>query len=121
MLGLGVGAGIALDAELRQYRVFRTEKAHSEQDEIGLQDLIRTGHSLRDKCALLVLGPFDVIDMHLFDVAIVIADELLAGGEIDSWIGAEARRGFFLAVVELIDFGPLWPRIVGLPAVGWPR
>ena len=51
--------------------------------------------------------------MQLFDVAVVVTDEFLAGGQIDARIGAEARRDFFLAVVELVNLGPLRPRIVG--------
>ena len=83
--------------------------------------LIGTRDSLWDKCPLLILGPLDVVDMHLFDVAAFVADELLAGGKIHSRIGAKTGRDFFLTVVELINLRPLRPRIVGLPAVGWPR
>src|SRR6185369_16837854 len=98
-----------------------TEKAHGEQDEISLQYFIRTGHSLGNKRPLLILRPLDVVNMHLFDIAAVVADEFLAGGKIHPRIGAETGRDFFLAVVELIYLGPFWPRIVGLPVVRRPR
>jgi hypothetical protein len=48
-----------------------------------------------------------------FDAALVIADEAFDGGEIDAGVGAELGGGFFLAVVEAIDFGPFGPGIIG--------
>ncbi len=55
--------------------------------------------------------------MHFLDVAAAIADELFAGGEIDPRIGAETRRNFFLAVIELVNLGPFRPWVVGLPGI----
>ena len=56
---------------------------------------------------------FSQLDLHgddAFDVAVVVADEILHGGQIHARVGAELRRGFFLAVVQLVDLGPLRPR-----------
>ena len=56
ILRLGVGAGITLDAELGQNRVFRPQKTHGQQDQIGFQNFIRAGTRLgiNAPCSFLV-------------------------------------------------------------------
>ena len=50
-----------------------------------------------------------------------VADELLRLDEVLARVVAEQGRGFFLAVVELVDLGPLRPGIVrrARPAAAW--
>ncbi len=50
-----------------------------------------------------------------FDVCRSHRRRIFRRGQIDARVGAETRRGFFLAVVELVDLRPFRPRIVGLP------
>ena len=113
VLGLDVGARVGFHIDFLQQRLLRAEETHRQQDELRGASLFGAGlsfgmnwplsffshsisHGARAPCTLPV----------------VVADELLHGGEIDARIGAEFRGGFFLAVVQLVDLRPFRPRIV---------
>ena len=71
------------------------------------------GTSFGMQLAVVVALPLDVDGHELAStLPVVVADELLAGREIDARVGAEVRRGFLLAVVELVDLRPLRPGVV---------
>src|SRR5574341_1927048 len=109
VLGLSVGAGILFDAELFENSLLRAEEAHGEEHEIGGINSLRAGNSLGDEGALCVLAPFHVVDVHLFDPPLLIADEFFAGGEIDARIVAKAGLRLLLAVVQPVDLRPFRP------------
>ncbi len=88
------------------------EESHREQNELCGHDLFRAGHFDRDELAFLVLLPSDLHGDELFDRAVLIAVEALYGRDVRARIGTELSRGFFLAVIHLVDLRPLRPRIV---------
>ena len=99
-LGFDVGARIAFDAERFEQRLFGPEKSHRQQDQLRRANFFGAGHFLRDELAFVVLLPLDLDGVHFFDLAVLVADEFLGGGEINARIGAEFRGGFFLAVIQ---------------------
>ncbi len=63
VVGLDIGAGVALDAEGIEQRLLGAEEAHREQDELGGHDPLAAGDVPRDELALLVLLPLDLDGM----------------------------------------------------------
>src|SRR5690606_40770461 len=61
------------------------------------------------------LLPFDFHRMDFFNVAVVVRDKFLGGGEVNPRISPEDGGGFLLAVVETVYFRPFRPRIILLP------
>ncbi len=67
----------------------------------------------RHELALVVPAPADLDGDEFLHGALGVADEFFHGGEVDAGVGAELGGGLLLAVVELVDLGPLGPGIVG--------
>ncbi len=70
------------------------------------------GTSLRHELAV-VLGPFDADGVDFLDVAVASPTNFLVLMRYCARVVAEFGGGFLLAVVELVDLGPLRPGIVG--------
>src|SRR4029077_17240032 len=79
------------------------------------------GNPLGNKSSLLILCPFHIVDVELFDLTLLIPHEFFTSSKIDTRVRTKARLGLFLAVVQFINFGPFGPRIVRLTRVGGAR
>ena len=113
VVGLDVGARVALEVERLQQGLLGPKEAHGEEDELGGDDAVGAGQLDGHEGSLLVLFPADLDEVDAGDVAGAVADELLGGGEIDAGISPELGGGLLLAVVHLVHLGPLGPRVVG--------
>ncbi|MFM1944679.1 MAG: hypothetical protein RI897_3661 [Verrucomicrobiota bacterium] len=111
-LGFGVGAGVFVDFEGIEEAGFRTEEAHGEEDQLGGNGFFGTGDFLRDEASLVVLFPADLDSEGGFDPSVFVGDEFFNGGEVSAGVVAEARFGFFLAVVDLEHLGPFGPGVI---------
>src|ERR1041385_3712220 len=59
-LGFNVGAGVALDSQSFEKRLFGPEKAHCEQDQLSRAPLLGAGHFFGNKLALFITLPLDL-------------------------------------------------------------
>ncbi len=106
-------AGVALDSQRIQQRLFGAEESHRQQHELGGNDAFRAGNIFWDELALFVSVPLDFDGMDGFDVAMFVALEFGGGGEVNARVGAIFRGGFLLAVIHLVNLGPFGPWVVG--------
>src|SRR6185436_7484470 len=80
--------------------------------ELRTDDLFRAGHRFRNELTFVVAIPLNLHGVDGFHLAVRIAFELRRGREIYPRVAAKFRRGFFLAVVQLVDLGPFGPGII---------
>ena len=109
-----VGAHAArLETEILRQRGLRSGEPHGEQHELcrlrSLGIRLLDGYDL----TLVVLLPANLDGDDFFYTTVLITDEFLDRREIGPGVLAEFRRGFFLAVIHLVDTRPLGPRVVG--------
>ena len=69
VLGLDVGAGVALDRQLFQQRLFRPQKAHRQKHQLRRARLIGPGHFLGHELPFFVALPFDLHGVDFLDAA----------------------------------------------------
>ena len=112
MLRLGVGARIFLDAELIEQLVFRSAEAESEQHKLGGQHFLGAGEALRHRPAV-VLHPLDQDGLDGLQMSVLVAEKLGGLNGVLARVCAPEGLAFLLAVIQLVDFGPLRPGIVG--------
>ena len=93
--------------------VLRTQESPWQEDEIAPADFSVPGTRSERTC-LLVRATRPAPVCSLLDVAVRHRRRTSWRWSVDARVGAESRRSFLLAVIELVNFRPFRPGIVGV-------
>src|SRR5262249_26188170 len=120
ILSFGVGAVVALDAQLFKNRLFRTEGTHGQEHQVGRPDFFRARQALRLNSATLVFAPGNIDGVQFLDVPVLIPDTFFRLDQVNTGVVTKTCLRLLLAVIEAVNAWPLRPGIVRRTGVRGP-
>src|SRR5215471_13019443 len=112
ILSFGIGAVIALDAQLFKNFLFGSEETHRQEHQVGRPDFFGARQALRHKTTTLVFAPGNIDRVQFLDMPVLIPDKFFRLDQVNAGVVTKKGLGLLLTVIEAVNAWPLRPGIV---------